>query len=91
MLIDNIYINQISSVIISGNIILDISDHFSQFCTIKSLNARELPKNLCIGNYSEALMKILTLSYSRSTEMTMTNCRDNADAPFLNSITALTK
>ena len=35
-LIDNIFINFPEQVLSSGNIISDISDHFSQFCILKS-------------------------------------------------------
>ena len=33
-LIDNIFINNPDQVVASGNIISDISDHFSQFCIL---------------------------------------------------------
>ena len=36
MLIDNIFVNTPEQVPSSGNIISDISDHFSQFCILKS-------------------------------------------------------
>ena len=36
-LIDNIFTNKVNENIISGNIISDISDHFSQFCITSSL------------------------------------------------------
>jgi len=36
-LIDNIFTNKVNENIISGNIISDISDHFSQFCLTSSL------------------------------------------------------
>ena len=35
-LIDNIFVNFPEQVLSSGNIISDISDHFSQFCILKS-------------------------------------------------------
>ena len=35
-LIDNIFVNNPDQVLISGNIITDVSDHFSQFCILKS-------------------------------------------------------
>lgn len=31
-LIDNIFVNNIKGTVSSGNIVSDISDHFSQFC-----------------------------------------------------------
>ena len=38
-LIDNIFINNLDQVVASGNIISDISDHFSQFCILKSMKS----------------------------------------------------
>ena len=35
-LIDNIFVNNPNQVLISGNIITDVSDHFSQFCIMTS-------------------------------------------------------
>ena len=35
-LIDNVFINTPENVFMSGNIVSDISDHFSQFCILKS-------------------------------------------------------
>ena len=36
-LIDNIFINNPDQVVTCGNIVSDISDHFSQFCVLKSV------------------------------------------------------
>ena len=42
MLTDNIFINNPDNILISGNIISDVSDHFSQFCTFDSIaNVRQ--------------------------------------------------
>ena len=35
-LIDNIFINEMNDEVISGNVVSDISDHFSQFCIVTS-------------------------------------------------------
>ena len=43
-LIDNIFVNNPEQVSLSGNIISDISDHFSQFCLIKSTKASNISK-----------------------------------------------
>ena len=40
-LIDNIFINNPSNVLVSGNIISDVSDHFSQFCILDSITVRQ--------------------------------------------------
>jgi hypothetical protein len=37
-LIDNIFVNKIENPFLSGNIVSDISDHFSQFCIIQTYN-----------------------------------------------------
>ena len=39
-LIDNIFVNNPDQVKVSGNIISDISDYYSQFCIIKSVGVR---------------------------------------------------
>ena len=38
-LIDNIFINNPEQVLLSGNIITDVSDHFSQFCILSSVKS----------------------------------------------------
>ena len=35
-LIDNVFVNNPEQVLISGNLITDVSDHFSQFCILTS-------------------------------------------------------
>ena len=39
-LIDNIFVNNPDCVLLSGNIISDVSDHFSQFCIFRSARDR---------------------------------------------------
>ena len=48
-LIDNIFVNRFDYIISGGNIVSDISDHYSQFCFIHSLT----PKNRDYSNFSE--------------------------------------
>ena len=36
-IIDNIFTNNLDNIVNSGNIITDISDHYSQFITVKKL------------------------------------------------------
>ena len=52
-LIDNILVNNPDQVIASGNIISDISDHFSQFCIIKSSRDKRIFPNKNIRDYSQ--------------------------------------
>ena len=44
-LIDNIFVNNPDQVIASGNIVSDVSDHFSQFCVLKSSHVSPEPSN----------------------------------------------
>ena len=39
-LIDNILVNQVNGSVLSGNVVSDISDHFSQFCLLPSFDLR---------------------------------------------------
>ena len=45
-LIDNIFINNPDKVIACGNLITDLSDHFSQFCILKSMKAKTRVKKM---------------------------------------------
>ena len=53
-LIDNIFVNNPDKLIASGNIISDISDHFSQFCITKSAKDKlQQVKSIKIRGYSK--------------------------------------
>ena len=45
-LIDNIFVNNPNQVLISGNIITDVSDHFSQFCIMTSVRVYLIVKKI---------------------------------------------
>ena len=51
-LIDNIFINNPDQVVASGNINSDISDHFSQFCILKSMRDKIKIKKLKVRGFS---------------------------------------
>ena len=52
-LIDNIFVNKPEQLVASGDIISDISDHFSQFCiTTSGKDKLQHVKNIQIGDYS---------------------------------------
>ena len=91
-LIDNIFVNQIGREITSGNIISDISDHYSQFCIIKSLKVKELPQKIMYRKFSRDTEENIHSELSEiNWDLAMSNCGENADSGFLNSLTALTK
>ena len=50
--IDNIFVNNPEQVSLSGNIISDISDHFSQFCLIKSVKASNISIKKKVRDFS---------------------------------------
>ena len=52
-LIDNIFTNKVNENIISGNIISDISDHFSQFCITSSLVVKRIPDRPLARDFSK--------------------------------------
>ena len=51
-LIDNIFVNTPHNITACGNIISDISDHFSHFCTLKSARGKTETKNLKMRDFS---------------------------------------
>ena len=51
-LIDNIFVNKNYEKITSGNIISDISDHYSQFCFVESSCEKNFPKRTMIRDFS---------------------------------------
>ena len=52
ILFDNIFVNNPEQVSLSGNIISDISNHFSQFCLIKSAEALNISKKKKVHDFS---------------------------------------
>ena len=52
-LIDNIFTSKVNENIISGNIISDISDHFSQFCLTSSLVVKGTPDRPLARDFSK--------------------------------------
>ena len=51
-LIDDIFINNPDQVLISGNIITDVSDRFSQFCILKSNRDKPVKKTIQKRDFS---------------------------------------
>ena len=51
-LIDNIFVNNPEQVLISGNLITDVSDHFSQFCILTSTRDKIKRKQIKKRNVS---------------------------------------
>ena len=52
-LIDNIFTNSLDNLVLSGNIITDLSDHFSQFCIINSTILTNRVYNFKVRDYSQ--------------------------------------
>ena len=51
-LIDNLFVNIPDEILISGNIVSDVSDHFSQLCIIDSISAKNNITKFKIRDYS---------------------------------------
>ena len=51
-LIDNIFLNNPDQVVTCGNIVSDISDHFSQFCVLKSVKDKVKVNKFKVRNFS---------------------------------------
>ena len=51
-LIDNIFINNPDKVMACGNLISDLSDHFSQFCILKSMKVKTRVKKSKMRDFS---------------------------------------
>ena len=52
-LIDNIFTNKFSEYFASGNIVSDITDHFSQFCIFQSSIVTSQPAKITSRDYSK--------------------------------------
>ena len=52
-LIDNIFLNIFEYYSVSGNIVSDVTDHFSQFCILKSSVEIAQPKKITTRDYSK--------------------------------------
>ena len=65
-LIDNIFVNNPDQVVVSGNLITDVSDHFSEFCilasTIDRIKQRQIKKrdfsHFCSDSFNDELATI---------------------------------
>ena len=91
-LIDNIFVNQIGREITSGNIISDISDHYSQFCIIKSFKVKELPQKTMYRKFSRDTEENIHSELSEiNWDLAMSNCGDNADSGFSKFFNSLNK
>lgn len=53
MLIDNIFLNSPEKGLVSGNIISDISDHFSQFCILTSMATQTKAETRKVWDFSK--------------------------------------
>ena len=51
-LIDNIFINNLEYPITSGNVVSDISDHFSQFCLLHTATHLDKPCKVLVRDYT---------------------------------------
>ena len=66
-LIDNIFVNNPEQVLISGNLITDVSDHFSQLCILSSTRDKIKRKQIKNAIFRISIPTVLTATLLRST------------------------
>ena len=71
-LIDNIFVNNPAQVLISGNLITDVSDHFSQFCILTSTRDKIKWSKLKNAIFSISIPTVLTATLLGSTDILQT-------------------
>ena len=89
-LIDNILVNQVNGSVLSGNVVCDISDHFSQFCLLPSFDLRssaQILKNKCrnFSSFSEEAI-INDLQQTEWDNSSNANDLDNLFTSYFNKI-----
>ena len=93
-LIDNILINKFDGIINSGNIISDISDHYSQFCIIYSVKEKAINRKTLRRDFSQFSEKDFTKDLSQiDWEAVVSGSQTNINrsfSTFFNKINKLT-
>ena len=87
-LIDNIFTSKVNENIISGNIISDISDHFSRFCLTSSIVVKGAPDRPLVRDFSEFSEDNFIHELSRIDSRNETNI-DKAFSCFYNKLNKL--
>lgn len=91
-LIDNIFVNNIKGTVSSGNIVSDISDHFSQFCIFHSFGGKTLLQEKQIRDYSHFSSTAFISDLSQISWDSLDMCnQDNVDHLFSNLYNSLNK
>ena len=65
-LIDNIFVNIPDQVFMSGNVVSDISDHFSQFCILQTIKDKHVIKKSKIRDFSNFSAKLFNDELSKT-------------------------
>jgi len=92
-LIDNIFINNPDQVVASGNIISDISDHFLQFCILKSMRDKIKIRKFNVRDFSTSSRDSFNADLSNVNWDTLTDKKpcdvDNLFSSFYNKFNKL--
>ena len=90
-LIDNIFVNKIENSILSGNIVSDISDHFSQFCIIQSSIKTKTHRQSKVRDFSQSHLNndLMQIDWKSVTDSKKENI-DSLFLTFYNKINKLT-
>ena len=91
-LIDNIFVNNPEYVAYSGNIISDVSDHFSQFCLITSAKEKTMIQKKKLHDFSKFSEENFRYDISQvNWDALFLNNNNNADKIFSSFYTKLNK
>ena len=75
-LIDNIFINKFGNYSVSGNIVSDVTDHFSQFCILKTTVEIAQPKKIKLRDYSKFSQRTFLQELSELTWDSTSSAKD---------------
>ena len=91
-LIDNILVNNVKGTVSSGNVVSDISDHFTQFCIFHSCKNKISPPRQKIRDYSRFSESIFHNELSQiEWDSIITDNQNDIDRTFSNFFNTLNK
>ena len=89
-LINNIFVNNPKYVVYSGNIISDVSDHFSQFCLITSVKEKTMDQKKKVRDFPNSQRRTFGM-FQVNWDALFLNSNNDADKIFSSFYTKLNK
>ena len=91
-LIDNILVNNVKGTVSSGNVVSDVSDHFTQFCIFHSCKNKISPPRQKIRHYSRFSESLFHYELSQiEWDSIITDNQNDIDRTFSNFFNTLNK